>query len=88
MEFPDLYKFPAGHPPSPYERPVRVLNVGEVYLPEDNELFAIGWIEDAGFPPFVIGHAVALQHASDRTFILEGLAKAREACTREEVRRD
>ena len=49
MKYPDLYKFPEGHPPSPYERPVRVLNVGEVYLPAGLELFAVGWIEEAGF---------------------------------------
>ena len=49
MKYPDLYKFPEGHPPSPYERPVRILNVGEVYLPAGLQLFAVGWIEEAGF---------------------------------------
>jgi hypothetical protein len=49
MKYEDLYKFPAGHPPSPYELPIRVLNVGEVYLPAGLQLIAVGWIEEAGF---------------------------------------
>ena len=49
MKYEDLYKFPEGHPPSPYEFPVRILNVGEVYLPAELELLAVGWIEEAGF---------------------------------------
>ena len=50
MKYEDLYKFPEGHPPSPYETPVRILNVGEVNLPAEVELYAVGWIEEAGFP--------------------------------------
>lgn len=49
MKYQDLYKFPEGHPPSPYESPVKIFNVGEVYLPAELQLFAIGWIEEAGF---------------------------------------
>jgi hypothetical protein len=49
MKYPDLYHFPEGHPPSPYDIPVRILNVGEVYLPAGLQLFAVGWIEEAGF---------------------------------------
>lgn len=49
MKYPDLYKFPEGHPPSPYEIPVDIFNVGEVNLPAGLQLFAVGWIEDAGF---------------------------------------
>jgi hypothetical protein len=49
MKYPDLYKFPEGHPPSPYELPVSIFNVGEVYLPAGLQLFAVGWIEEAGF---------------------------------------
>jgi hypothetical protein len=49
MKYPDLYKFPEGHPPSPYELPVRILNVGKVYLPAGLQLLAVGWLEEAGF---------------------------------------
>ncbi|OGO38169.1 MAG: hypothetical protein A2147_08050 [Chloroflexi bacterium RBG_16_57_8] len=49
MKFEDLYKFPEGHPPSPYEFAVKIFNVGEVYLPAGLQLFAVGWIEEAGF---------------------------------------
>jgi hypothetical protein len=49
MKYEDLYKFPEGYPPSPYEKPVMIFNVGEVYLPTDLQLFAVGWIEEAGF---------------------------------------
>jgi hypothetical protein len=49
MKYEDLYRFPEGHPPSPYERPVVVFNVGEVYLPAGLHLLAVGWIEEAGF---------------------------------------
>ena len=49
MRYQDLYKFPEGHPPSPYDLPVNILNVGDVYLPDDLQLFAVGWIEEAGF---------------------------------------
>ncbi len=49
MKYKDLYKFPEGHPPSPYDKPVKILNVGEVYLPAGLQLFAVGWIEDPGF---------------------------------------
>lgn len=50
MKFEDLYIFPQGHPPSPYEHPVWILNVGDVYLPPGLQLVAVGWIEEAGFP--------------------------------------
>ena len=49
MKFPDLFQFPAGHPPSPYETPVKIFKVGEVNLPAGLQLFAIGWIEEPGF---------------------------------------
>ena len=49
MKYQDLHKFPEGHPPSPYEFPVSIFNVGEVYLPAELQLFAVGWIEEAGF---------------------------------------
>lgn len=49
MKYEDLYKFPEGHPPSPYEFNVKIFNVGEVYLPAEFELFAVGWIEEADF---------------------------------------
>jgi hypothetical protein len=49
MIYQDLYKFPEGHPPSPYELPVRIFNIGEVNLPAELQLFAVGWIEEAGF---------------------------------------
>ena len=40
MKYEDLYRFPEGHPPSPYENPVRIRDVGEVYLPAELELLA------------------------------------------------
>jgi hypothetical protein len=49
MEYPDLYQFPEGHPPSPYEEPIMVLGVGDVYLPAGLDLFAVGWLEKPGF---------------------------------------
>ena len=49
MKYEDLYKFPEGHPPSPYELPVKIFNVGEVYLPVGLQLYAVGWIEEPGF---------------------------------------
>jgi hypothetical protein len=49
MIYQDLHKFPEGHPPSPYELPVRIFNIGEVNLPAELQLFAVGWIEEAGF---------------------------------------
>ena len=49
MKYGDLYKFPEGHPPSPYEFPVEIFGVGDVYLPAELQLFAVGWIEEAGF---------------------------------------
>ena len=49
MKYEDLYKFPKGHPPSPYEKPVTIFNVGEVYLPAELQLLAVGWIEEADF---------------------------------------
>jgi len=49
MKYKDLYQFPEGHPPSPYDEPVVILNVGKVYLPAGLKLFAIGWIEEPGF---------------------------------------
>ena len=49
MKYEDLYRFLEGHPPSPYESPVRILNVGEVYLPAELELYTVGWIEEVGF---------------------------------------
>ena len=49
MEYKDLYKFPEGHPPSPYDRPVWVFKVGEVWLPANLSLYAVGWIEEPGF---------------------------------------
>ena len=49
MKYEDLYRFPEGHPPSPYEIPVRVLNVGDVYLPPECDLYAVGWIEEDDF---------------------------------------
>ncbi len=50
MKYPDLYQFPEGHPPSPYENPVKIFRVGEVSLPAGLSLVAVGWIEEAGFP--------------------------------------
>jgi hypothetical protein len=50
MKYDDLYKFPEGHPPSPYDEPVWVLSRGDVYLPADLELVAVGWIEEPDFP--------------------------------------
>lgn len=50
MVYQDLYQFPKGHPPSPYEFPLTIFNVGEVQLPADVQLFAVGWIEEVGFP--------------------------------------
>ena len=49
MKYDDLYTFPEGHPPSPYDFPVSIFNIGEVYIPADLQLFAVGWIEEAGF---------------------------------------
>ena len=49
MKYEDLYEFPEGHPPSPYEIPVYVFGVGELWLPEGLPLYAIGWIEETGF---------------------------------------
>ena len=49
MKYEDLYKFPEGHPPSPYDKPVVIFGVGEVHLPAGLQLVAVGWIEEAGF---------------------------------------
>jgi hypothetical protein len=49
MIYPDLYQFPEGHPPSPYEFPVRIFKVGEVILPAKLKLIAVGWIEEPGY---------------------------------------
>ncbi len=49
MRYEDLYRFPEGHPPSPYEHPLRVNNIGEVTLPAELELYAVGWIEESDF---------------------------------------
>jgi hypothetical protein len=50
MEFPDLHRFPDGHPPSPYGRPVLVVKVGSGMLPDGLTLRAVGWLERPGFP--------------------------------------
>ena len=50
MIYQDLYKFPEGHPPSPYEFPLTIFNVGEVHLPQGLQLFAVGWLEESDFP--------------------------------------
>ena len=39
LEIPDLTGFPPGHPPSPYKFPIGY------FLPPDQQLFAIGWLE-------------------------------------------
>ena len=49
MKYKDLHKFPEGHPPSPYEFPPYILDVGEVELPAGLKLYAVGWIEKPGF---------------------------------------
>ena len=60
MEYPDLFVFPAGHPPSPYDHPVpggQRLDVpyyedgkqSSLVLKEGLRLCAVGWIEKPGF---------------------------------------
>ena len=49
MKYKDLYMFPEGHPPSPYDSPVSIYRSGEGYLPKGFQLCAIGWIEDHDF---------------------------------------
>lgn len=62
MKYQDLFIFPEGHPPSPYEYPVSIMRqetgyefdpskirFGKGYLPKGLHLCAIGWIEDFDF---------------------------------------
>ena len=49
MEFPDLYEFPADHPPSPYNKPLPGIGLGSAVLPSGLMLRAIGWLERPGF---------------------------------------
>jgi len=49
MEFPDLERFPKGHPPSPYGKPVHVIWSGAGTLPKGHILKAVGWIESENF---------------------------------------
>ena len=49
MHFPDLHLFPDGHPPSPYERPVLIVKIGDGFLPKGFRLCAVGWLEKMGF---------------------------------------
>jgi hypothetical protein len=49
MKYPDLYLFPQGHPPSPYDIPIGTPSTGDLYLPEGLSLYAVGWIEDKGY---------------------------------------
>src|SRR4051812_26734298 len=70
MEIPDLYEFPAGHPPSPYNHPVHVIKSGYGFLPEGLALRAVGWFDGRKFatgifPDEFIG---ILVHALDRVF--------------------
>ncbi|MCP4537518.1 MAG: hypothetical protein GY832_10260 [Chloroflexi bacterium] len=50
MEYQDLHIFPEDHPPSPYDHPVRIIKIGDGWLPKGLRLCAIGWIEKPGFP--------------------------------------
>jgi hypothetical protein len=52
MEYPDLFVFPEGHPPSPYSNPVSLFKSGKwasLSLPRDLRLIAVGWLERPGF---------------------------------------
>ena len=60
MEYPDLFLFPEGHPPSPYEHPVpggqatavpyyQEGKASSLVLKEDLQLRAVGWLERQGF---------------------------------------
>ena len=60
MEYPDLFLFPEGHPPSPYEQPVpggqatavpysQEGRVSSLVLKEGRQLCAVGWLERPGF---------------------------------------
>lgn len=50
MQYADFHVFPEGHPPSPYDRPVLVVKVGDGFLPKEFRLCAVGWLEKPGFP--------------------------------------
>jgi len=65
MEYPDLFVFPEGHPPSPYDHPVpggQCLKVpyyadgrrSSLVLRAGLSLCAVGWLERPGF---AVGHA-------------------------------
>lgn len=52
MKYSDLHEFPKGHPPSPYSRPIPVIEndrIGYARLPADLRLFAVGWIESSDY---------------------------------------
>ena len=75
MEYPDLFVFPEGHPPSPYEFPVpggqatavpyyKDGKASHLVLKEGLQLSAVGWLERPGFttgqtPDACIGALVA-----------------------------
>ena len=71
MEFPDLQKFPQGHPPSPYNHPVRIIWVGEGMLPKGNTLKAVGWLENEGYEKGYPGDRfvrTVIKHTPDSLF--------------------
>src|SRR4051794_5139391 len=53
MEYADLYEFPVGHPPSPYDKPPLVFGADGkalfAWLRPGFRLLAVGWIERAQF---------------------------------------
>ena len=60
MEYPDLFLFPEGHPPSPYEHPVpggqatavpdyQEGKASSLVLKEGLQLRAVGWLERQSF---------------------------------------
>lgn len=70
MQLPDLYEFPAGHPPSPYNHPVDVIKSGYGLLPDGLVLRAVGWIDGKIFSSGEVDevHVALLIHGLDRVF--------------------
>jgi hypothetical protein len=77
MEFLDLYRFPPGHPPSPFDHAVEIVRdrcVGVGLLPSGLALCAVGWLERMGFPTGEVPQACidALIAAHAKAIISDG----------------
>jgi len=90
MHYEDLYEFPDGHPPSPYDIPASIVKVGDGYLPAGLKLRAVGWLDGQDFSqgPVSAECIQALADAYPRTLISDGYRgiHACSECDRSDVR--